>query len=192
MKGRITLLSGIAVAIVISLVAALLLFFLTNPISPRGAGELSMMVSTAIYLRWLFRRRSIKVGQVALGISWICIALCVFLFTWHWLLVLALCAFSIWIVRSLLFYRSFLSACCDAGLIAAGLAFAAFALDQTNSLVFAIWCFFLMQALAGFIPAQWQRLTSGVCAASTAARSTFDRSFEVAEQALRDIVQSSS
>lgn len=67
----------------------------------------------------------------------------------------------IWLVRSLYTHRDLREAAIDLGLSALGLAFAIWAAQRSQSLFVATWCFFLLQAMHGAIPAWTQRAYRG-------------------------------
>ena len=58
----------------------------------------------------------------------------------------------IWLVRALYFYSSPLSALADLGLNALAVAAVVWATVQSGSLLLALWCFFLVQALFVLLP----------------------------------------
>jgi hypothetical protein len=92
-----------------------------------------------------------------------------------------------WLVRSLYRYVSFLSVTADLGLSGAALGIAIWTLSRTGSLVLAIWCFFLLQALHVAIPATFLRrprdhVSSG---AAPACEEPFDHAHRSAQAALR-------
>jgi hypothetical protein len=63
----------------------------------------------------------------------------------------------IWLIRSLYFYSSVLSALADLGLNGLSLAAAVWAAGQTGSVLLSLWCFFLVQALFVAIPTRLSR-----------------------------------
>ncbi len=69
----------------------------------------------------------------------------------------------LWLIRSLYFYDSVLSALVDLGLTGVALVTAIWAWLASNNLFLAFWCFFLVQALFVLIPRQWSK-TLNYCA----------------------------
>ena len=94
-------------------------------------------------------------------------------------------AAMLWLVRSLYFYSSVLSALAD--LVLTGLALTAVIWGglYTNSLFFCIWSFFLIQALFVIIPSDWHR------AANTGSKidnnDRFEQAHRCAEAAIRKL-----
>ena len=104
------------------------------------------------YLVYLLQRARARVGKLITLTAW------ALLTAVNWLLpiplfeqILLLAAF-IWLVRSLYFHASLISAALDFGLVSVGLAAAAWAAVNTGSLAAALWSFFLLQALFCWIP----------------------------------------
>jgi hypothetical protein len=60
---------------------------------------------------------------------------------------------SIWLIRSLYFHGSIVTALADLGLARLALAFAIWAARSSGSVFTSIWCFFLVQALSVRCPA---------------------------------------
>jgi len=92
----------------------------------------------------------------------------------------------IWLIRSLYFYSSVLSALADLGLTALGLAAAVWAATQSGSIFLSIWCFFLVQALFVAIP-NHMRGRTGNGQPHRDGQDRFDRAHRAAEAALRKL-----
>jgi hypothetical protein len=89
----------------------------------------------------------------------------------------------IWLIRSLYFYSSLISALADFGLVLFGVASAIWAVLQTGSLSLSVWCFFLVQALFVAIPNAWKRSSKpGIVSKST--QDPFQSAHRTAEAAL--------
>ncbi len=104
------------------------------------------------YLVYLLQRARARIGKLVTVAAWALLAAV------NWLLpvplfeqILLLAALT-WLVRSLYFHASLISAALDFGLVAVGLAAAAWAVVNTGSLAAALWSFFLLQALFCWIP----------------------------------------
>ncbi|MCC7413302.1 MAG: hypothetical protein IT495_16930 [Gammaproteobacteria bacterium] len=173
---------GVAVALIASLAGGVLYFVL--PVAP-GTGALRLLI-TAIalgYLLYLLRRSRKRIGRVTTLAAWALAALAL------WWLVPSLALYALahlgllWLVRSLYFYASALSSLADLGLTALGFAAAVWAAVQTHSVVLAIWCLFLVQALCAAIPAHWNTRGSGVT--GSAAPDRFEHAHRAAEDAVR-------
>ena len=93
----------------------------------------------------------------------------------------------IWLVRSLYFYASVVSALTDLGLSGLALAAAVWAVTHTGSLFLAIWCFFLVQALFVAIPhALSGKAAPGIQPAADR-DDRFERAHRAAEAAVRKL-----
>lgn len=87
----------------------------------------------------------------------------------------------VWLLRSLQRYDSLLPAAADALLSGFALSAAIATAMHTRSLFLSLWCYFLVQALAAFLP---RRLPASV-PPSAACVNDFEASFRTAEAALR-------
>ena len=107
---------------------------------------------------------------------------------WNALLELVLIqAAMIWLVRSLYFHGSLISAALDFGLVSAGLAAAAWAMINTGSLAAALWSFFLVQALFCWLPNLAQ--PSADAAQDRGQASSFQSAHRIAQDAVRKLSQ---
>jgi len=93
---------------------------------------------------------------------------------------------AIWLVRSLYFYSSVLSALADLALNGLGLAAAIWAVTRTDSVFLGIWCFFLVQALFVNIPDSMRR-KAGTRESANARTDRFQHAHCVAEAAVRKL-----
>ncbi len=146
------LFDGLVVALLIALaagVASLLFggFFARAPLI-----GVVLHAATLAYLIYLLQRARARIGKLITLAAWALLAVA------NWLLpvplfeqILLLAGFA-WLVRSLYFHASLTSAALDFGLVAVGLAAAAWAAVNTGSLAAALWSFFLLQALFCWIP----------------------------------------
>jgi hypothetical protein len=149
-----TFFEGVAVALGASLVGSLL-YAVLSPLGTAG-WMLHLLIAGlgfgyVVYLLGRSRERAgrftvLVLGSLAAGVTW-------FLTPSLALYLLAQVG-VIWLVRSLYFYASLLSALADLGLSALSLAAALWAWVQTGSLFLTLWCFFLTQALFVVIPAR--------------------------------------
>lgn len=127
-------------------------------------GVLSLVLGTVValkaviaglglaYVLWLFSRSRERVGRVTLLAVWGCAAAASWLFAPTLMLYFAVHVGLVWLVRSLYFYSGVLPALMDLGLSAFSAAVAIWAASRSGSSFLAIWCFFLVQALAAAIP----------------------------------------
>ncbi|MEW8659068.1 MAG: hypothetical protein AB2603_12150 [Candidatus Thiodiazotropha endolucinida] len=150
-------LEGVGVALVATigggvLFSALTIVFVTDFV-------LHLLIATMglIYVIYLLRRSGEKVGRLTSVSVWLAAAVVI------WLMGLALPLYLmahlglVWLIRSLYFYSSLISALADLALVLFGLAASVWALLQTGNLFLGVWSFFLVQALFVFIPNTWKR-----------------------------------
>ena len=93
---------------------------------------------------------------------------------------------TLWLIRSLYFYSSALSALADLGLNGLGLAAGIWAITHTGSVLLGIWCFFLVQALFVVIPKSIQH-KPGATQASHESEDRFQHAYRAAETAVRKL-----
>lgn len=74
-----------------------------------------------------------------------------------------LCLGIIWLARSLISYRSLLSAALDAGITIASFAGAVFARVNGGGVFLVVWTFFLMQAITALVPVGFSRKKKEAC-----------------------------
>jgi hypothetical protein len=89
----------------------------------------------------------------------------------------------VWLIRSLYFYSSLISALVDFGLVLFGIASAVWAVLQTGSLSLGVWCFFLVQALFVAIPNTWKG-SSKQSAVMSSTEESFQCAYRTAQAAL--------
>ena len=113
------------------------------------------------YLLYLFSRGQEKSGRITALSAYVLMAFCLWIFmpSMIWM-VIAHLGF-IWLIRSLYFYNSVLSALLDLGLTAFSLVCALAAYLHTNSVFLGLWSLFLTQALFVWIPTDWQLRSDG-------------------------------
>jgi hypothetical protein len=160
-----------------------------------GFGALSAVLGTVValkaviaglglaYVLWLFSRSRERVGRVTLLAVWGVAAAASWAFVPTLALYFAVHVGLLWLVRSLYFYSGVLPAVMDLGLSAFSAGVAVWAAGRSGSPFIAIWCFFLVQALAAAIPPRIR----GRAEARSAARpesDAFERARRMAEAAV--------
>ncbi len=149
-----------------------------------GGGVLRPVVAGLAlgYVAYLLARSTVRVGRVTALAAWGAAAVLIWLAAPPLALYLLLHLGALWLLRSLFFHSSLFAAAADLGLNLLALAAAVWAVLHTGSLLLAIWCFFLVQALFVVIPPSLVR-------PSPAGRQESDDPFEhahrVAEAAVR-------
>ena len=180
---------GVAVALAASLAGGVL-YTTLDTVFP-GVPVLRLLIAAIglVYVVYLLRRSPERVGRVTATAAWLMVA-GILWFT-HPPLLLYVCVHlgMIWLIRSLYFYSSALSALADLGLNGLGLAAGIWAITRTGSVLLGIWCFFLVQALFVFIPKSVEH-KSGTGPAGQAGEDRFQHAYRVAETAVRKLSSS--
>jgi len=178
---------GVAIAFMFAVVGAALFASLTPWFAPSLAIRLISTVlggSYTLYLLWCSGERTGRIVTVATWcmsaamIGWLAPALPQFLIA-HVAL--------IWLVRSLYFHSSIVTALYDLGLGTLALAIAIWAAKSSNSLFLTTWCFFLVHALFVVLPSG----TPAAAPADAGNNQPFQRARRSAEAALRRLVANS-
>ena len=177
---------GVAVALAASLAGGAV-YSALDVVFP-GAPVLRLLIAgiSLVYVIYLLGRSPERVGRVTAVAVWLIVA-GVLWFT-HPPLPLYLCMHlgAIWLIRSLYFYSSMLSALADLGLNSLALSAAIWAITRTNSVFLGIWSFFLVQALFVVIPKQAFR-RSGANRAGQVGTDRFQHAYRSAEAAVRKL-----
>lgn len=134
------------------------------------------------YLLFLFRDSAARAGRVSAVAGWLVCAAMLWLLPLPLGLYLTAHAGLIWLIRSLLRYRSLFSAFLDLVLTGLGLAASIWAAAQIGSVAAAVWTFFLLQTLHLAIPA-----APGARAIGDPGDPDFQRACRNAEAAVRRI-----
>lgn len=186
---RPAILDGVTFAVIVSLGAGLASMLLGGLLIYGVLFELIMYSATLLYLLYLLKRSSARVGRVVVIAGWALISLGCWFFDVALLQQVLIQAGIIWLVRSLYFHASLFSASLDFGLVSAGLAAAAWALLNTGSLVAALWSFFLLQSLFCWLPQLARKRASGGIA-DDRQQSRFQSAHRIALDAVRKLSQS--
>jgi hypothetical protein len=143
---------GVVLALAVSVIAAVLFTVLGPVFGSAAVLRLLIAASGLAYVIYLLRRSPERVGRVTTLAVWVLVALTLWWLEPSLLLYVAAHAGLIWLVRSLYFHTSVLSALADLGLNGLGIVAAVWATLQAGSLFLSLWCFFLVQALFVGIP----------------------------------------
>lgn len=182
------IIDGLIVALVISLSAGAASLVLGGFIAYATLFNLVLCGSTLIYLVYLLKRSKAKVGRVVVIAGWAAASLGCWILDLQLFEQVLVQAGIIWLVRSLYFHGSILSAAVDFGLISVGLAASAWAMVNTGSLGGALWSFFLVQALFCWIP-DLARRQPGDLYRHQHDQSSFQSAHRVALDAVRKLTQ---
>ena len=181
-----TFLEGVGVALAISL-AGSVLYTAVDAVFP-GVPVVRLLIAGIglAYVVYLLGRSPERVGRVTAAATWLLVA-GVLWFT-HPPLLLYVCMHlgAIWLIRSLYFYSSALSALADLGLNGLSLSAAVWAVTRTGSMLLGIWCFLLVQALFVFIPKSINR-KPGATQAGHESADRFQHAYRAAETAVRKL-----
>lgn len=181
---RPTFLEGVAVAVAASVFSAVTFGALTVLFA--GGGVLRVLIAgvSFAYVIYLLARSRERVGRVSALTGWLILAAA----TWFMAPSLPIYVIAhvgmIWLIRSLYFHSSPLSALVDLGLNVLSLGAAIWAGVQSGSIALSIWCFFLIQALFVAIPVHWRRQTHDN-SSKPDDEDRFERAHRLAEAALR-------
>jgi hypothetical protein len=154
---RPSFLEGAGVALILAAIAGMTLTALSPP-WPRLAVLYPLIAAIAFaYLIYLLRRSRERVGRVAVTVFWLVGASLLWILEPPLLLYTAAHLGMIWLVRSLYFHVSVLSALADLGLSGFSLIAGVWAAIQTGSLFMTLWTLLLVQALFVAIPASFRK-----------------------------------
>lgn len=149
---RPTFFEGVAVALAASAIGAVLFPVLGSVFSATSVLRLLIAGMGLAYVLYLLGRSRERVGRIIAVLLWV-LAASVTWFMHPPLMPYVLVHLGlIWLVRSLYFYSSMISALADLGLNGLSVAAAIWAATQSGSLFLSVWCFFLVQALFVAIP----------------------------------------
>jgi len=146
------ILEGITLAIGASLGGGILAALLPIVFSEYTSARILISILALGYLIYLLKRSNERTGRVVMVGLWLIATLACMLLDTSLISFLLVQAALIWVVRSLYFHASVLPALLDLGLVALALVASAWAILQTDSVMTAIWCFFLTQSLFVLIP----------------------------------------
>jgi hypothetical protein len=147
---------GVAVAVVLSMLASAFALVLIPVFGRSGVAYVLITAISFIYLIYLLARSKERVGRITTIVLWMAVTGLVWLAGLPWFLLGVVQVGFIWLVRSLYFYSSIISALTDLALTATSVIVAYWAATHSGSLFLSAWTFFLMQALFVAIPKQWR------------------------------------
>lgn len=181
---RPSFIEGVAVALAMSTFGAAVFGVLTAMFAPSGVLRLLIAVISLAYVIYLLARSHEHVGRVTVVLIWLISSSLIWLLAPPLPLYVVVHVGMLWLVRSLYFHASALSALSDLGLQGLSVTAAIWAGIQSSSPFLSIWCFFLVQALFVAIPISWCRqITDKPTRSDTEER--FEHAYRVAEAALR-------
>ncbi len=138
-------------ALLISAATAIIFEFTRPMLGGATALRLGLLAAATAYLAVLLGTASGRSGRLLAAAAWMALAGALLLFNPSLGAWLILPAGFIWLLRSLFSYRRMLPALADAGLTGLALISAVVAAGHSHSLFLSLWCYFLVQALHGFL-----------------------------------------
>jgi hypothetical protein len=183
---RPTFLEGVAVALGMSLAGSVLYTALDAVFPSIPVVRLLIAGIGLAYTVYLVSRSPEQVGRVTTAVAWLLVAGVLWFTQPPLLLYVGVQLSTIWLIRSLYFYSSALSALADLALSGLGLAAAVTAVTRTGSVFLGIWSFFLVQALFVVIPKTLNR-KSGAGQTGHACEDRFQHAYRAAEIAVRKL-----
>lgn len=181
---RPTLLEGIALALVMSIVGGVVYSALAAYLPAGPALRFLIAAMGLAYAVYLLSRSPARVGRITALAVWVAVAGVLWLAGPSMTLYALVHVGVIWLLRSLYFHSSLLSVLADLGLNGLGLAAALWAALQSGNIFLALWCFFLVQALFVAIPPRVGRKDKETQAD---AQDGFERAYRAAENAVRNL-----
>lgn len=163
--GRQTFLREAAFGLIVSVVAAALAGALDFVLRPEDAVRLVVAGLAVVSLMRTFGSSTEKAGRVAVLVTWMAATLAAWLLHPSVAVYVLVEVTIVWIVRSLYSYGHLLEAIVDLALSALAISFGVWAGARTESLLLAVWSFFLIQALHVGVPALAARWLAQVPAA---------------------------
>jgi small-conductance mechanosensitive channel len=183
---RPVFMEGVGVALLATIAGGVLFSVLTTVFVSDFVLRLLIAVTGLFYVLYLLHRSGEKVGRITSISVWLFAAAVVWLMGLSLPLYLMVHLGLVWLIRSLYFYSSLISALADFGLVLFGLASAVWAVLQTGSLSLGVWCFFLVQALFVVIPNTWKR-SAKTDTVSKSTEESFQGAYRTAQAALNKL-----
>ena len=184
-----TFTEGVLLALVSSLVGAISYTALLPIVDGDMAICATIACLTLSYIIYLLKRSGERIGLLSTVVIWAVITFVLFLFIPSPLLFLTTQLGLIWIIRSLYFYASVISALADLALVSFSLMAAVWATYQTESLFLSIWCCLLVNSLFVFIPLDMEQLLDKRGPAAMHV-DRFQQAYQAAESALKQSLRS--
>lgn len=180
---RPTFLEGAGVALAASIGGGVLFTALTTVFVGSIVLRLIIALMGLLYLLYLLARSGEKIGRVTSLATWLAAAALIWLMELNLAFYLMAHLGLIWLIRSLYFYSSLISALADLGLMLFGTAAAVWAILESGNLSLGFWSFFLIQALFVVIPNSWKRSAAENRVANYE-EDRFQHAYRIAETAL--------
>ncbi len=181
---RPTFFYGVAIAMVAALLGEVLFVALTPLLGSYTALQMVIAIASFGYILTLLRASGEKLGRLVTLVGWLLVTAATAWFSLHLVITLLIHTLMIWLVRALYFHASLLTAQADLGLNMVAVAAALWATLQSGSLLLALWCYFLVQALFVMIPTT---LAARRTTAAVGENDHFEQARSAAQSALRKL-----
>jgi hypothetical protein len=185
MKGP-GILKSILVAVIASVATGFLNSIFPLIFSSFTSNSLIILSLSLGYLLFLLKHAEIKKGRIVVMVMWLALNLGGLLLGISLVEQILLQLLIIWVARSLYFHASIVAALLDLILIVMASGAAVWAAIQTDSLITAVWSFFLCQSLFGSIP-DLSRKANPQGQAYTTQNDHFESAHRVAQEAVRKL-----
>ena len=182
---RPTFFNGVAVAVVLALVASAVVAVFVPFIGTTAVARIVIPGMGLAYILCLMARSGECVGRVTTLGLWSVMTLAAWWFAPSLPFYLLVHVGAIWLVRSLYFYSGVIPALGDMALTGLGVVTGAWALWRTGSVFLATWSFFLVQALFVAIPESIRKQPETAAGVES---DDFDRARRRAEAAIRQLI----
>ncbi len=179
------LLQGITVSAALALLTAIALAAAPSAMATPVFVRLLAPLIALAYLAFLLRCSAEKTGRVTLLSAWLVVSAASWWLVPSLTFYLLIHAGMIWLIRSLYFYAGILPALMDLGLTWISVAAFTACTARTGNLALATWCFFLMQALFVYLPADLRKRHASADAIDNRG---FERARQQADNALRQLM----
>jgi hypothetical protein len=182
---RPTLLEGVLVALVLSLLGGPIVLLLQSLVGSLLAWKAVVVLIASVYIGYLLAQSGRRTGRVTLGLGALAVLLAALLLSVQMTTLLLVALTLIWGIRSFAYSRSLVAAALQGGVCLLGWGAARLVLAHSGHLALALWSFFLVQAAFVLIPT---RLTRRPAVqrnkAMTGLPDGFMSAYQAAEQAL--------
>ncbi len=181
---RPTFFQGVGIALVAALLGEVLFVAISQLLGSYTALQMVIAIASFGYILTLLRASGEKLGRLVTLAGWLLVTVATAWFSPHLVITVLMHTMMIWLVRALYFHSSLLTALADLGLSMLAVSAALWATMQSGSLLLALWCYFLVQALFVMIP---PTLTASRSSATTADSDPFEQARSAAQTALRKL-----
>ena len=181
---------GVGLAFVLALIGAAGVFALTFTFFSATPLFLLIASISLAYIGYLLARCGEKTGRVSVVLVWFVVTTMGIFFIPSLSFFVLLQLGFIWLIRSLYYHNSVLTALIDLGLLALSTMIASWAWFNTESVFISVWSFFLSQALFVLIPSHGSNSRYGIssaCQTNSSHSDRFETAYRAAESAVRKL-----